>query len=302
MLGGDLAVSPSTLAPGETGTVKGTYTVTQEDIDNKDQVINIATATGTPPGGDPEDPDNPKTPPTDEKVPVVNDPEITLVKLADKEVLVAGETITYTFTTTNTGNTTLNNVNLVDELEGISDIDYLTVNGDAITDASNITLEPGDVLVAEATYDVTQADVNANEVYNHATAEGTPPPKENPEDPDNPIEQDPVTDDDEAKVPSEHKPEISLEKSTQKQEVSKAGEVITYKFVVTNTGNVTLDNVQVNDPMLEDLGIEIELEKNSLVPGESTVGYGDYTVTQDDIDNQEQIENIATATGTPPGE
>src|SRR5699024_7624329 len=85
MLGGDLAVSPSTLAPGETGTVKGTYTVTQEDIDNKDQVINIATATGTPPGGDPEDPDNPKTPPTDEKVPVVNDPEITLVKLADKE-------------------------------------------------------------------------------------------------------------------------------------------------------------------------------------------------------------------------
>src|SRR5699024_905098 len=133
------------------------------------------------------------------------------------------------------------------------EIDYLTVNGDSISDADNITLEPGDVLVAEATYEVTQADVNANEVYNLATVEGTPPPKENPEDPDNPTEQDPVTDEDDAKVPSEHKPEISLEKSTEKQEVSKAGEVITYKFVVTNTGNVTLDNVKVDDPMLEEL-------------------------------------------------
>src|SRR5699024_2027292 len=166
MLGGELAVT-------------GTYTVTQEDIDHKDQIINIATATGTPPGGDPEDPDNPKTPPTEEEVPVVNDPEITLVKLADKEKLVAGETITYTFTATNTGNTTLNKVNLIDELEGISEIEYVTVNGEEVADPENITLLPGDVLVASATYEVTQGDVDANEVYNHATVEGTPPPKEN---------------------------------------------------------------------------------------------------------------------------
>src|SRR5699024_4660479 len=283
MLGGDLAVSPSTLAPGETGTVKGTYTVTQEDIDNKDQVINIATSTGTPPGGEPEDPDNPKTPPTEEEVPVVNDPEITLVKLADKEKLVAGETITYTFTATNTGNTTLHKVNLVDELEGISEIEYVTVNGEEIADPENITLLPGDVLVASATYEVTQADVNANEVYNHATVEGTPPAKDNPEDPDNPIEQDPVEDDDDAKVPSEHKPELALEKTTEKEVVTEAGETITYKFVVTNTGNVTIDDPKVDDPMLAELGIEIVLDKDTLAPGESAIGYADYTVTQEDI-------------------
>src|SRR5699024_6266925 len=207
-----------------------------------------------------------------EDVPVVNDPDITLVKQADKEKLVKGETITYTFTATNTGNVTLEKVNLTDELKGISEIDYVTLNDKAIEDINNIVLKPGDVLVATATYEVTQADVDANEVYNHATVEGTPPPKENPEDPDNPIEQDPVTDDDDAKVPSEHKPEIALEKLTEKQEVTEAGEVITYKFVVTNTGNVTLEKVKVNDPMLEELGIEIELEKDSLVPGESTVG------------------------------
>src|SRR5699024_12463026 len=119
----------------------------------------IANAKRTPTGGDQDDPDNPETPPVEEEVPVVSDPDITLVKQADKERLVAGETITYTFTATNTGNTTLEKVNLVDELEGISEVDYLTVNGDDIPDVDNITLKPGDVLVATANYDVTQSDV-----------------------------------------------------------------------------------------------------------------------------------------------
>src|SRR5699024_9504482 len=163
MLGGDLAATPSTLAPGEEGTVTGTYVVTQKDINRQDKIVNIATATGTPPGGDPNDPDNPKTPPVEEEVPVVKDPEITLVKQADKERLVEGETITYTFTATNTGNTTLEKVNLTDELEGISEINYLTVNGEVIEDANNITLLPGDVLIAKATYVVTLDDVNRSD-------------------------------------------------------------------------------------------------------------------------------------------
>src|SRR5699024_453204 len=167
--------------------------------------------------------------------------------------------------------------------------------------ADKITLKPGDVLVARATYVVKQADVDANEVYNEAVVEGTPPAKENPEDPDNPIAQDPVTDDDDEKVPSEQKPELTLEKSTNTEEVTEAGQVITYNFIITNTGNVTLDNIKVDDPMLDDAGIEIEYPKTSLVPGESTVATASYTVTQEDIDNEDKIVNIATATGTPPG-
>src|SRR5699024_5072037 len=90
MLGGDLAVAPSTLAPGETGTYTGIYAVTQEDIDSKEEIVNIATATGTPPGYDPEDPPTdpedpnypPVTPPVEEEVPVTKDPSINLVKEA----------------------------------------------------------------------------------------------------------------------------------------------------------------------------------------------------------------------------
>lgn len=302
MLGGEIAATPSTLAPGEQGTVTGTYVVTQADIDHVDSILNIATATGTPPGGDPEDPDNPKTPPVEEEVPVVNSPQIELVKQADKERLIAGETINYTFTATNVGNVTLHDVNLVDELDGISAISYETINGDPIANNDDITLQVGDVLVATATYEVTQENVDANEVYNYAIVEGTPPSRDNPDNPDEPIEQDPVTDDDDTKVPSEHKPDIAIEKKTNTEEVTEAGQTITYHFIITNTGNVTLDNIKVDDEMLENAGVEIEYDKKSLAPGESTAATGVYTVTQDDIDHSDSIDNIATATGTPPGE
>src|SRR5699024_6793953 len=157
MLGGELAVTPSTLAPGETGEVKGTYTVTQEDIDNKDEIENIATATGTPPGYDPEDPPTdpedptypPVTPPVEEDVPVVKDPAIHLDKSADKETYAeVGEEVTYTFTVTNTGNVTLTDVNVYDE------------TFDVEVEITETTLAPGESATGTFKYTVTQKDLD----------------------------------------------------------------------------------------------------------------------------------------------
>src|SRR5699024_3360855 len=213
--------------------------------------------------------------------------EIELVKEANNEELVAGETITYTFTATNTGNTTLTNVEITDILDGISDIEYLTVNGEDNFDKDNITLEPGDELVATATYEVTQDDVDLGQVFNEATVTGIDPKDEE------------VTDEDNAAVPSNPEIGIELVKTSDKQYVTKAGEEIEYTFEVTNTSSVTLKDVKVSDPMLNDLGIEIELEKTTLKPGETTTGQATYTVTEEDIE-KDNIKNMATATGTPP--
>src|SRR5699024_2338906 len=146
-LGIEIVLDKDTLAPGESAIGYADYTVTQEDIDNVDNIVNIATATGTPPGGDPEDPDNPTTPPAEEEVPVEQDPSIKLVKKADKETYVkVGEEVVYTFTVTNTGNTTLTDVKVYDET---FDVDV---------EIAETTLLPGESTTGTYTHTITQAD------------------------------------------------------------------------------------------------------------------------------------------------
>src|SRR5699024_111936 len=97
-----IAVNPSTLEPGNSGTAMATYTVTQADL-NAGIVENIATTTGTPPIGDPvEDED-------EEEVELEQKPLIHLLKSgfyvdANEDGIVnPGDEIHYTFVVTNTG-------------------------------------------------------------------------------------------------------------------------------------------------------------------------------------------------------
>jgi uncharacterized repeat protein (TIGR01451 family) len=93
---------------------------------------------------------------------------LTLEKVADKEsVSTVGETITYTFTATNTGPVPLTGVVITDPLPGLSAL--------SCTPAQPTTLAPGEKLTCTATYKVTQADLDSGAVTNTATATGTPP-------------------------------------------------------------------------------------------------------------------------------
>src|SRR5690606_31882961 len=100
------------LAPGEFATGTATYTVTQADI-LAGGVTNSATGTGTPPG----DLVPPTTPPSEVYVPGEEPGAgLTLVKAAEPASGAAlGDTITYTFAATNTGNVTLTDVVITDE-------------------------------------------------------------------------------------------------------------------------------------------------------------------------------------------
>ncbi|WP_177304811.1 DUF7507 domain-containing protein [Salisediminibacterium selenitireducens] len=280
-----------TMHPGQVLVAEATYTVTQEDL-NAGSLYNLATVSGTP-----EDPDAPEVSDDDDHtITGEQTPAIALEKTADRDALVVGEDVTYTFTATNTGNVTLTDVVITDPLTGLSAITYLTIDDETLEDGDAITMHPGQVLVAEATYTVTQEDLNAGSLYNLATVSGTP------EDPDAPE----VSDDDDHTITGEQTPAIALEKTADRDALV-VGEDVTYTFTATNTGNVTLTDVVITDPLtglsaITYLTIDDEtLEDGDAItmhPGQVLVAEAAYTVTQEDL-NAGSLYNLATVSGTP---
>ena len=67
------------------------------------------------------------------------------------------------------------------------------------------------------------------------------------------------------------------------------------RFLVTNTGNVTLTGVTVDDPLVGPVSCPV----TTLAPGASTTCTATYTLTQADVDAG-TVDNTATVTGTPP--
>ncbi|MFE4975801.1 hypothetical protein ACFRAR_27320 [Kitasatospora sp. NPDC056651] len=271
----------ASLAPGASMTCTATYPVTQADVD-AGSVKNSATATGTPPKGEP-----PVSPPSEVIVPSPSDPKLTVVKTSSTDKLVTGEKITYGFAVTNTGNVTLKDVKVTEgEFTGHGKLDPLTCPAEAAS------LAPGSAVTCTATYTVTQADVDAGSVRNSATATGTPPHGEPPVSPPS-----------ETTVSTKDEPGLSVVKTSSTGTLV-AGEEITYRFEVKNTGNLTLNDVKVNEGEFTGSGRLSPVtcptaEASSLAPGATMTCTATYTVTQTDIDAG-TVRNTATATGTPP--
>jgi len=87
---------------------------------------------------------------------------------------------------------------------------------------------------------------------------------------------------------------LSITKTADKTSAS-PGDTITYTYTITNTGNVTISNLSLEDDMLGEINLD---EVTSLSPGENIAATATYTVTIDDLPGP--IVNIATARGEDP--
>nr|WP_051315853.1 gliding motility-associated C-terminal domain-containing protein [Algoriphagus vanfongensis] len=295
---------PISLAPGasDNTTFTATYVLSQDDID-AGYVVNTALAQGTSPkdevvedeSSDPTPVEEPNTEcETCTETEIPQNPAIELLK--DGEFNDenqdgfgnVGETISYTFTVTNTGNVTLSNINVTDPM--------VTVSG------GPISLSPGasDNTTFTATYILTQDDIDAGYVVNTALAQGTSPKDEVVEDESSdptPVEE-PNTECEtctETEIPQN--PAINVVKTDNGAVVDAAGDVITYTLTVSNTGNVTLSNVMINDPLT---GLDVNV--GTLTPGQSIAQNTDYVVTQQDMDNGTVLNTVITSGESPDGE
>ncbi len=192
----------------------------------------------------------------------------------------AGTTVTYTFTGQNTGDVTLHNVDVTDPMPGLSAI--------TCTPAAPATLAPGAAISCTATYTVTQTDVDTGSINNTATINSLDPTNN------------PITKTASATVTASTVATLGLVKSASPNTGVIAGDVVTYTFTGQNTGDVTLHNVSVSDPMPGLSTITCTpAAPATLAPGAGISCTATYTVTQADVD-WGVINNTATINGLDP--
>lgn len=264
-----------TLVPVASATCTATRTVLQADLDaDPSAITNLATASATDPAGGTLQAQDAVT------VNGARDPLLTLSKTADRTSFSAvGEVITYSYVVTNAGNVTATNVSVTDDL-----IPAITCPGGNPLP----TLAPGDSVTCAGTYSITQADIDARSVANTATADSD--------------QTDPVTDDE--TVNSDAVPGIDVAKSADVASVAAAGDVITYTYIVTNTGAETLRNVVVEDTTELGATLTVACPGGNPVPtllgNERITCTAQYTADQEDLDYG-VVRNTVIASGTAPG-
>jgi uncharacterized repeat protein (TIGR01451 family) len=165
----------SSLAVGEVWHFTCTHLITDTD---PDPIPNTATVTGDTSEGEGGE----QVSDTDDHVVDVIHPGISIVKTVDEEVVPIGTTVTFTYVITNTGDTTLYNVSVDDDILGhVGDIAVLEA-GASVTLTKDFVV--GDEIVTNvgtaAGEDVLGRSVSANDDATVAPIAGENPPPNNP--------------------------------------------------------------------------------------------------------------------------
>lgn len=197
---------------------------------------------------------------------------LSISKSADVTSAAVGDTITYTYTVSNSDNVTIENISLVDDIIGTIDLGGQT------------SLDGGQDITATATYTVVESDL-PGPLVNIATASGTVSGT-NP-------------DDNSVTVTATASVDLSYTASLQLTKIANPSpaaphETITYTYTITNNGNVATDNLSPQDNKLG----AISLADTTLAPGESVTATATYAVTISDLPGP--IVNTATVTGIDP--
>jgi len=211
-----------------------------------------------------------------------------------------GDLILYNFTVCNTGNVDLTQVSITDN--------NVTLIGSPIA-----TLRVGECNSAaySANYALTQNDIDNGAVQNSASTRAEAPNgvvisdiSDDPTDTsNNDTEMDGEPDDPTITIIPQ-KGAIALTKSgifndESGDNIAQEGETVSYTFTVTNTGNVTLKNISVNDPLISTEGGPITFLEVGAT--DQVTFTGDYTLQIIDLENA-MVTNTATASGLDPSE
>ena len=252
---GDITPADTEIAAGEVLTFTATHVVTEADLPGP--IVNTVTVTGTDPQGTPVEE------PATETVDVTYAASIEVSKSASTSSAAIGETVTYTYIITNTGDVAVTDLALTDDQLGTIEL-------------PQTSLLAGESITVEKAYQATKIDLPR--IVNVATATA----KDSITGNDVPPATDTVT------VSLSYEPDYTVTKTASPESAS-VGQTVVYTYVVENTGNIVLEEIILVDDQLG----PVTLDKTSLQLGESATGTLEYTIAPDDLPGP--LDNIVTA-------
>lgn len=207
---------------GETWNFVATYNVSQAEIDNGTTRTNTIVATSDETGSQSF---------TDNALTTINrTPAFDLEKAVDKSSVSTPELLTYTITAVNTGNVSLSNITITDVLPDGSNAVLTGPLGDVGLAG---VIDVGETWTWTGQYAATQADIDSGAALVNAVSVTT---------------DEAGAADDTATTTVSQLPGIDIAKATSDTEFVTVGDIVNYSLVVTNTGNVALQNILVTDP------------------------------------------------------
>ena len=207
--------------------------------------------------------------------------------------LSAGDTLELSMKVKNSGSELLKDVEVSEILDDDAEL-TVAWNRSSDPDTGENVLSEGETVPVTVTYTVTQDDIDTGKLVRKTEASAQT------------ANRDAVEDDQTSEVILKGTASIDFSKKASVQQISdaRAGAAIQYSFTVTNSGNVSLRDIEVIDQMEGLSRIEYDWEESTdsrtgegyLSPGERVTAYATYEITTDDIQNG-KIVNKAFARG-----
>ena len=325
-----------TIAPNEISTYNATYLVTQANADTG-SVNNTVTVTGSSPGNtndvsdvsdDGDDTDGNTT--NDATVVEFNlNSSIEVTKTAyvidnGDGTTNSGDTIVYTITVNNNGNTAVSSITLVDNLKDGNNRTLQLSSGPTFVSSTQNSLN-GSLIVGEtatysATYLITDSDSATGKVVNSVTVTGSSPGNTNnvSDVSDDGDDTDGNTSNDPTEIEIQSIPAIEVTKTatitdSNNNGINDTSDTISYTITVENKGNIVVSGLSYVDKLTDGNGKDLVLTtpptfvsssqgsvNGIILPGETATYVANYIIGQRASDTG-VIRNSIVFTGNSPG-
>lgn len=218
------------------------------------------------------------------KTTLTQSPAFSVAKNVDANTITAAGELNYEIQVENTGNVSLSDIVVTDTMP---DGEVVIVEG-PVADVGGVgLLDVNETWTFVTQYIASQADIDAGLALTNSVSVSTAQVG---------------TKSDTAVTTVSQQPGISISKTSSTANFTTVGDLVSYQFTVINTGNVLLNNIELDDPLVDAGSISCSIARPfSLAPGQQATCEASRTVSASDVSDTQIVNTASVSVSDPAG-